>query len=538
MDQQLQGRTEAGREEAIPTQPEARQAERRHGDRRQEERRHEDRRVGDRRLGERRLAGETLAEPGEADGFLEERLQVRRQWLTALIELAVFYAAALAFDALVLEGNRYLLLEPNPFWIPVIVLTVQYGTGYGLLAAILSTAALYVGNLPPQRLDQDLYAYLFELFGTPMLWLVSAVLLGALRDRQVSDRAALRVALARSRQQASAIAERYDRLKDAKREVEARLASQPRTVTSLYRGASALERLTVQEVLDGFDDIFSAVMDAESYSLYLLSESGLEVARTIGWRNTDSWQTFFGSETALLQAVVGQRQFVAINEPEGERLLAGQGLIAGPVLDPHDQSLIGMIKLERIPFAALDYEAVDRFEIICSWVGAALSRARRFEQANAERLSRDGLMLSTAAYQHQKRFLARLSGREGFDASILVIRPSAELVAHAQALHRVRDSLAYAVHKILRTTDEAYEIDDAGFSFAVLLPGAGAEDAERLAGRLQEAMAEKLDGIEEIAALGGHIDFSVEPVTPGEAGKPPPTPQSFGSTAQQGGGGP
>ncbi|MFC3226858.1 GAF domain-containing protein [Marinibaculum pumilum] len=466
----------------------------------------------DRRLRERRLPDGMSRHEGPAgeEVFLDENLRPRQQWLTASIELVVFFAMALLFDALVLDGNRFLEVEPSPFWIAVIVLTVQYGTSYGLLAAITSTIVLYAGNLPQQQIAQDLYDYLFHIFATPMLWLVSAVLLGAIRDRQVADRAALREQLARSRAQAAAIADRYEKLKDAKREVEARLASQLRTVTSLYRGASALERLTVQEVLDGFDDIFSAVMDAETYSLYLLSDDGLEVARTVGWREGDRWQRFFGHDHMLLQAVVGQLDFAIVNEPEGERLLAGEGLMAGPVVDPQDQSLIGMIKVERVPFSQLDYEAVDRFEIICSWVGAALSRARRFEKADADRLTRDGLMLSTAAYQHQKRFLERLAGRSGFAASMLVIRPPAEMSGDPEMLARLRNSLAYAVQKILRTTDEAYEIDDDGFSFAVMLPGARTEDARMLAERLRVAMAEKLDEVHEGTPWADRVEFGVE----------------------------
>ncbi len=482
-----------------------------------------------RELEDRRLPeGITRAEGSHGEEeFLDENLRPRKQWLTAGIELVAFYAATLLFDYLVLHGDRYLNVAPSPFWIAVIVLTVQYGTTFGLLAAIASTLVLYVGNLPAQELNQDLYAYLFQLFVTPMLWLVSAVLLGAIRDRQVADRAALRRSLGRARTQAAAIADRYEKLKDAKREIEARLASQLRTVTSLYRGASALERLTVQEVLDGFDDIFSAVMDAESYSLYLLTAEGLEAARTVGWRDSDRWLRFFGHDQALLQAVIGQRDFVVVNEPGGERLLGREGLIAGPVVDPQDQSLIGMIKVERVPFSQLDYESVDRFEIICSWVGAALSRARRFEQADADRLTRDGLMLSTAAYQHQKRFLARLAGRGGFAASILVIRPPAEMAQDAEMLRQIRDSIAFAVQKILRTTDEAYEIDDDGFSFAVMLPGAGEADAQKLADRLRAAMAEKLDAGHDGTPWSDRIEVGVEALSQKEE-PPPATAQDLG----------
>ena len=139
-----------------------------------------------------------------------------------------------------------------------------------------------------------------------------------------------------------------------------------------------------------------------------------------------------------------------------------------------------------------------------------LSLEPLFEKADADRLTRDGLMLSTAAYQHQKRFLERLAGRSGFAASMLVIRPPAEMTGDPEMLARLRASLAYAVQKILRTTDEAYEIDDDGFSFAVMLPGARTEDAQMLAERLRAAMAEKLDEVHEGTPWADRVEFGVE----------------------------
>ena len=107
----------------------------------------------DRRLRERRLPDGMSRHEGPAgeEVFLDENLRPRRQWLTASIELVVFFALALLFDTLVLDGSRFLEVEPNPFWIAVIVLTVQYGTSYGLLAAIKGAAGyeqILIDNYP------------------------------------------------------------------------------------------------------------------------------------------------------------------------------------------------------------------------------------------------------------------------------------------------------------------------------------------------------------------------------------------------------
>lgn len=70
---------------------------------------------------------------------------------TALIEMAIFFAVALGLDALVFDGDRFREVAPHPFWALVILVSLQYGTNEGLLAAIFSSAALLVGNIPRSR---------------------------------------------------------------------------------------------------------------------------------------------------------------------------------------------------------------------------------------------------------------------------------------------------------------------------------------------------------------------------------------------------
>jgi polysaccharide biosynthesis protein PelD len=103
----------------------------------------------------------------------------------ALIELALFFGVALWVDWALGNGQRFESVQPHPFWIPVLLLAIQYGTNEGVLAALAAAAALRGGNLPEQMISQDLYQYLYAMTREPILWLVAGVLVGELRMRQI-----------------------------------------------------------------------------------------------------------------------------------------------------------------------------------------------------------------------------------------------------------------------------------------------------------------------------------------------------------------
>jgi hypothetical protein len=69
----------------------------------------------------------------------------------------------------------------SPFWVPVLLLAVQYGTMTGLAAAVAATAvSLTLGEEPPL---EDYYAHFLNLWRNPMLWLAAVLVVGAISDK-------------------------------------------------------------------------------------------------------------------------------------------------------------------------------------------------------------------------------------------------------------------------------------------------------------------------------------------------------------------
>lgn len=428
---------------------------------------------------------------------------------SAMVELVVFFAAAFAVDLLLLDGTRFRGVAPHPFWIPVVFLSVQYGTGEGLMAAIAAIVALYAGNLPEQGLTEDVYAYLYKVSITPLLWLIAAVVIGELRARQLTERAGLRAELRELRQRNDLIATAYHRLKDERARLESRVAGQLRTVFTTYEAAKAIEKLTVAEVIEGIPPLVRAILNPSRFSIYLLRDGVLKAAYTEGWRSDDRFERAFAPSTSIYQAIVGRHALLCAARAADEAELSGEGLLAGALKGQDSGEVIGMLKVESLPFMELHVHSVESFEILCEWIGVALARARRYERAASGGIfDADQLLFSEGVFARQTQFLASLGRRVGFESSILQVRPAPREPLDRGDREALSRAIGQATAEALRQVDLAFEPNLATGSFRVLLAGTPTAQARVAADKLEGALRRYLpDHLRDLP-----VDYSVQPL--------------------------
>lgn len=325
----------------------------------------------------RRRAADRIAMPAVAEA--PKILGVRR---SAVVEIASFLAVALLIDFAFLDFGRFAGVSPHPFWMIVLLCAVQYGTTEALVAAAAASAALLVGNLPPQRFGQDLYQWLLDATLQPLLWAVAAVVFGELQGRVRRERDVLREEVIQSRKREEVIAAAYRKL-DARREsLEARVAGQLRTVFAIYNAAKGIERMATHEVRAGVAELVNTVMSPRRFSLFLLTGETLELASSEGWENSETvYARAFDGQSELFQAVVGSHRTLVAASVEDERVLAGEGLLAGPLLNVDSGEVVGMLKIEELGFLDLSVTSIENFRLLCEWIGTAYAHARRFESA-------------------------------------------------------------------------------------------------------------------------------------------------------------
>jgi GGDEF domain-containing protein len=409
---------------------------------------------------------------------------------SAVIEIALYLAATIALDYFFLDGSRYRDVSPHPFWPIVVLIAVQYGTGEALLAATATSVALLAGNLPEQSISQDSYDYLVLLVREPVMWFVAAIVVGELRMRHVHERNQLQHDLSAALKREEDISAAYRRVSSLKDNLEARVAGQVRTAITMYEAVRSMERHDPNEVLLGVMDIVRAVMNPDKFSLYLLREDVLEISIGEGWTSEDSLSRVFRTDSRLFQEVIGRQRVVCAVNPEDERVLAKEGVLAGPLMDRETGSVIGMLKIERMGFFELHFSNVQTFRVLCDWIADAYVNARRFQIAESESfLNSKTHLYSYAFFERQTQYVQHLARRIGFDLSILFLRIENDSDLTEQKRLSIPPAINSAVAKVLRQTDLAFDYRRGGYQFCLILPNTPERHARLVGDRLVAELA-------------------------------------------------
>ncbi len=411
----------------------------------------------------------------------------------ALVEAFVLLAVLLAVDQFLLGGNRFAGISPHPFWLVILLPAIQYGTREALVAALMCSVALLAKNVPGQDISQDLYDYVFSLLKLPLLWFAAAVLLGEIRMRHVNERNHDREQLAEIGERASTLASAYERLDERREQLETRVAGQLQTVTTLYEASRALETLEPGSVLVGAMRALAQVMSPEQCSIFTLRKGRLQLVASEGWDADESPVRDFGVESALFREIVGRQRVLCVVREEDQLVLDGQGLLAGPLLDPDSGEVLGMLKIERLDFVQLSSSSLRNFRILCEWVATSYLRALRHQEAERDRvLDGETNLYSRNFLDRQSDYLSGLARRLGFHLSRIDIRlkESDELSPEEQQI--VPEALRDTVTEVLRSTDLAFHREQRGYSYAILLPGTPIANCEVVIDKVRDGLKRRL----------------------------------------------
>jgi polysaccharide biosynthesis protein PelD len=446
---------------------------------------------------------------------------------TALLEIALLVGTVLVIDRFFFDGTRFRTLALHPFWIPVLLASVQYGTNAGLVAAIVSSIALLAGNLPPQGILQDRFGWLLETARLPMLWFGAGVVLGELRTRQLRQSEKARADLEEASRRESVLVAAYKRLETAKEALETRIAGQLRTALALYEAAKGIEKLEPAEVLLGVAGLVRSVMNPERFSVYLLQNGALELSLADGGTAEDVLPRFYYPENRLFQEIVGRQRVLSLANPEDERVLAGAGMIAAPLAVAGTGKVVGMLKIEKLGFLDLNFSNVQTFQVLCHWIGAAYENAQRYQTARAEAVVNSETELFAYGFlARQLAMLELLARRIGFDVTLIVMR-----LENAEDLTQEEQSgvplaLSRTVRKVLRRSDLAFDYRKTGKEFALVLPATRIEGARIVIEKIAAALAEELETVAPEARFTFGVqaihDTSTSPDPEAEASRPEP----------------
>ncbi len=219
---------------------------------------------------------------------------------------------------------------PSAFWIPVLLMSSQYGIMGGLFSAILASVVLYINGLPPQSAGQDFYAYAAMVATQPSAWFATALVLGGLRTLHIHHETTLKHQLERTQRAGEDLADGLERAMKQLERLEQRIASDTGTLASLLNSLAKLEMRDPRSLIGSMADVVRYGVGASSFAIYLRTLNGPEPCLGIqdGVRLTP--------------------EAIPPLEPNLARLLAGRGFGADPTADDADTncSLWEVIRLQ------------------------------------------------------------------------------------------------------------------------------------------------------------------------------------------------
>ncbi len=411
---------------------------------------------------------------------------------SAIIEIVLFLAIALALDIFVLDGTRFRDAHPHPFWLLILLVSVQYGTAEGMVAAAGCTLAFLMGAIPPQSVGEDFYDHLFDVVKLPVLWFAAAVTLGEIRARHRRAHEELSVRYEELRARSAQLSNAYRRLVRVKENLEVRVVGQLRTFLTTYETARLIERSDPGEVLLAIVDVVRSIVTPEKFSLFLLNDEVLEAAIQDGWGPKDRYARTFNAHSPLYQEVVDQKRVICITNEADEAALSREGVLAGPLLNGETGGVIGMLKIEKLELLDLNVSTVENFRALSVWIGTAYAKAvAQAAQASEAALSVGRDVMPWQYFEPQQYFLVSLARRAGFDLSAIRLQFTnlAELSDDERAA--IHGAVSAAVRLALGASAMPFSQEMAG-AYVVLLPNMAAAAATAAAERLGTSLRTQL----------------------------------------------
>lgn len=287
---------------------------------------------------------------------------------TALIETAVLFVVIYGLDWLV-PGLGLLDLSPHPFWIPVLLVSLQYGTVSGFIAAAVAIALTMFAGLPEQDIGENLFAYFLRVWGQPILWIGVALLVGQFRMRQLAAKHELRLANAALMRQRDNLARHSGdlraRVEVLEQELATRYSSAPHaTAAKLAKTIAAGGLGVASERQNVFFAAVSTLFPGAIVAAYQLRNGVLSECAVTGRPADQGPRISITADDPLYRAVVDEAKVVSVLDVGHETVLGDVGIAAAPIPGEADGVIFGIVVIEKADSVVLSEDGLAALDLL------------------------------------------------------------------------------------------------------------------------------------------------------------------------------
>lgn len=290
---------------------------------------------------------EQALSPIAAEPRRRPRPRRRATWRGALalaFEFLALFALAMWLNTSgVLAGKS---AAPDPLWLPVVVLSLQYGLGAGIAASLVADACRFWGGLPPATLSEDLYTYVGRIGAEPIAWTCAALLIGHIRTRQIAQQSELKDELAEQQQQCAAVVDRCEDLRKRADMLERHIAANDQSSpTDIAEAIAGLHSATWENFAERLTHFINVMAGSSEFALYLVRNGVLRLVLQPEDPNVLPAEPVVDSGDGLFEAVLQNGRTLLASRPDDRELIGERGALFTPVIEPGSGRTIGMLSI-------------------------------------------------------------------------------------------------------------------------------------------------------------------------------------------------
>jgi hypothetical protein len=304
----------------------------------------------------------------------------------AVLEIIVLLVIPALLEWLWPPFPDFTTFQPHPYWAAILILSLQYGTVSGLLAAAVAVIATVLIGLPEPDIGENHFAYLMRAWTQPVLWIAAALILGHFRMRQIEQRNELTRIVDELHSRSATLTTQATGLQTRCNTLERRLATRPKSDTAIYLdGVAALWNATPEQVPAHFDAALQAAFPGARAAIY--AHDGHTV-RLVARSNPQGLAPVsVGADSALAQSMARGEDLSLVSGLHDDAL-QGFGVFALPLTLPTlNQQVVqradasnarfnGFILIESMPPAMINRNIDGRLQVVAQTLFSAHERPR------------------------------------------------------------------------------------------------------------------------------------------------------------------
>lgn len=283
----------------------------------------------------------------------------------------------------------------HPFLLVIAAAAIGHGLIEALFAFVIAVAiylgglVVYAGSWAPTT-----YPHVYILFS----FVLTAVVLGMVQNSRFRQLGSTRSELEEVRNESERLRQRLQVVNTANQKLNERILGEVTTVQSFADIARRLSVLEEKDLYPALCDLVTDFVHAQECSVYMLNGDRLILMAQRGWDNVSPEARALTRDRDLLWSAVEQRR--VLTPLDLEKMPVAQGpdparrfnrLIVAPIFHPQSGEVMGVISVEKIPFAHLHGNTLGMLGVIAKWAGDSLFNASSFQELSKQ-LNTDELM--------------------------------------------------------------------------------------------------------------------------------------------------